>query len=279
MVPYRLSDAEIDSFLSEDVPFGDLTTRSLRIGAEPGRMIFRARAGMVVSSTEEAARLLERAGASVSAFRPSGSDLAAGEILLEASGPASALLAGWKVAQTLVESASGIASAAKAIVTAARAVAPGISIACTRKTFPGTKSVALKAIMAGGAVAHRLGLSESILLFPEHRAFRPGHSLGDLIAQLRQTCPERKVVVEVNSLTEAVEAARAKADVVQLEKFTPAALSQVVAEIGGLCVVAAAGGINAGNAAQYAANGAHVLVTSSPYWAPPSDVAVSITGE
>ena len=232
---------------------------------------------MVVSSTEEAARLLERAGASVSSVLPSGTELAAGDVLLEASGPASALLAGWKVSQTLVESASGIASAARAIVAAARAVAPGISIACTRKTFPGTKAVALKAIMAGGAVAHRLGLSESILLFPEHRVFRPDQSLGDLIALLHRECPERKVVVEVNSLAEAVEAARAKADVVQLEKFAPAAVAQVVAEIGGLCVVAAAGGINAANAAQYAASGVRVLVTSSPYWAPPSDVAVTIT--
>ncbi len=277
MSPFTLSDTEIDRLLAEDVPYGDLTTRSLGIDDAPGRMVFRARAAMVVSSTEEAARLLHRAGAVVQSFRPSGAVLEAGEVLLEASGPAGALLAGWKVAQTLVESASGIAGAARRIVQAARAVAPGISVACTRKTFPGTKAVAIKAIMAGGAVAHRLGLSESVLLFPEHRVFRPGQSLADLIADLRQACPERKIVVEVTSLDEAVQAAQSGADVVQLEKFAPAEVAAAVEKIGASCVVAAAGGVNAANAAEYAATGARVLVTSAPYWAPPADVAVTIT--
>ena len=36
-----LSDAELDRLLAEDVPYGDLTTLSLGIGARPGRMVFR----------------------------------------------------------------------------------------------------------------------------------------------------------------------------------------------------------------------------------------------
>ena len=38
----------------------------------------------------------------------------------------------------------------------------------------------------------------------------------------------------------------------------------------------AAGGINAGNAAAYAATGCAALVTSAPYRAPPVDIAVTI---
>lgn len=41
-------------------------------------------------------------------------------------------------------------------------------------------------------------------------------------------------------------------------------------------IIAAAGGINAGNAPAYAASGADVLVTSSPYTARPRDVQVEI---
>ena len=277
MSPFTLSDAEIDHLLAEDVPYGDLTTRSLGIGDEPGRMVFRARAAMVAAATEEAARLLQRVGAKVESVRSSGTAMEAGAVLLEAFGPASGLLMGWKVAQTLVESASGIAGAAQRIVTAAQAVAPGISVACTRKTFPGTKAVAIKAIMAGGAVAHRLGLSESVLLFPEHRVFRPDQPLAEMIAALPRASPERKIVVEVNAIDDAVLAAAAGAEVVQLEKFAPAEVAEVVGRIGASCVVAAAGGINAANAAAYAATGARVLVTSSPYWAPPADVAVTIS--
>jgi molybdenum transport protein len=40
-------------------------------------------------------------------------------------------------------------------------------------------------------------------------------------------------------------------------------------------LVAVAGGVNARNAADYARAGADILVTSAPYWAPPSDVRVT----
>ncbi len=40
--------------------------------------------------------------------------------------------------------------------------------------------------------------------------------------------------------------------------------------------IAAAGGIDAGNAATYAEAGAHILVTSAPYFAHPRDVAVTL---
>jgi molybdenum transport protein len=42
-------------------------------------------------------------------------------------------------------------------------------------------------------------------------------------------------------------------------------------------LVAAAGGINAGNAAAYARAGADVVVTSAPYLARPRDVQVRIS--
>jgi len=271
-----LSSSALDALFAEDVPYGDLTTLALGIGAVPGRMVFRARGAMRLCGTEEAAGLIERAGGRISDACPSGADLAPGDTILSATGPAEALLAGWKVAQTLVEATSGIATAAARIVAAARAVDPGVSVACTRKTFPGTKALAIKAIVAGGALPHRLGLSETVLLFPEHRAFLPGLTLAEIVAGLRRTCPERKIVVEVTAADQANEAAAAGADVVQLEKFTPAQVADTAQTIGTHCVVAAAGGVNAANAAEYARAGARVLVSSSPYWAPPADVAVTI---
>lgn len=278
--PYILQDAELDRFYAEDVPFGDLTSRTLGLGHQPGRMLFQARGAMVACCTEEAARLIERAGGRVDRCVPSGSPRNSGDELLSATGPAAGLLAAWKVAQTLVETASGIATAAATIVAMARAVAPGIGVACTRKTLPGSRAVAVKAILAGGASPHRLGLSDSVLLFPEHRAFFPDQPLDTMIAELKAACPERKIVVEVTDAKSAVAAAEARADVVQLEKFSPDAVAWVINAIGKrACVIAAAGGVNASNAAAYAAAGADVLVTSSPYWAPPADVAVTITPE
>ena len=178
----RIADAELDRFLDDDVPYGDLTTRSLGLGPRSAAMAFRAGGDLVASSTEDAAKILTRLGCAVTLEAASGVRARAGDLLLSASGPADSVLAGWKVAQTLVEYASGIATAAAAIVAAARAVRPDVVVACTRKTFPGTKAVAIKAVIAGGAVPHRLGLSDSVLLFPEHRALLGQTSMAEAVA-------------------------------------------------------------------------------------------------
>lgn len=274
---HLISDADLERYLAEDVPYGDLTTRSLGIGAKPARMEFRAGADMTVCCGEEAARMLTRLGCGVDLKASSGVVRAKGATLLEVWGSAEAVLAGWKISQTLMEYASGIATAAARIVAAAREVDPDVTVACTRKTFPGTRAVAIKAIVAGGAVPHRLGLSDTLLVFPEHRSLLSGTSLAEMVAELRLRCPEKKVVMEVNSPQTALEAARAGIDVVQLEKFPPAQVAETVALLDGLPTrLAAAGGVNAGNAADYVRAGARILVSSAPYWAKPADVKVTI---
>ncbi|MFO1113534.1 MAG: hypothetical protein U1E35_06675 [Rhodospirillales bacterium] len=76
---------------------------------------------------EEAERLI-RCGAEAQQHRTSGDAVDAGALLLQARGPAGALLRAWKTAQTLIEQASGIATAARRIVDAASAVVPGLPV-------------------------------------------------------------------------------------------------------------------------------------------------------
>lgn len=272
--------AELERLLHDDVPAGDLTTDALGIGGRPGRMRFAARHAMTLALVEDAAAILRLAGATVTAAAGAGETLAPGGAILAAEGPAAALLRGWKVAQTLIEAWSGVATATAAIVSAARAARPDVAVACTRKTVPGTKPFAVAAVRAGGGTMHRLGLSETILVFPEHRGFLAGEPLGETVARLRRAVPERRLVVEVGSVEDGVEAARAGFDVIQAEKFPPAEIARLAAALAALApprpLLAAAGGIDAGNAGAYAEAGADVLVTSAPYQAKPRDVAVTI---
>ena len=177
-----------------------------------------------------------------------------------------------------VEYASGIATRTRRIVVAARAVAPDIAVACTRKNFPGAKENSVRAVTAGGACMHRLGLSETLLVFPEHRVFLNKDDAG-WVRRLKRHNPERKLVVEVASVEEALDLTAAGVDVIQLEKLSP---DQVAAVVTGTAdrpappVIIAAGGIDETNAAAYAATGCSVLVTSAPYFAPPCDVKVTL---
>lgn len=268
-----LCDAALIRLLDDDVPCGDLTTASLHIGAARARLDFRARQSMTLCAVEEAARLFVLAGAAATTLRSSGEVVAAGEPVLEVQGSVAALHLAWKTAQVLVEWASGIATTTSAIVAAAR----GLPVACTRKNVPGTKTLSAKAVRAGGATMHRLGLSETLLVFAEHRIFL-AESPAATVARMKHAEPEKKLVVEVADVDEALCWGQAGADVLQLEKFPPeqvAACRRALDAAGLRMLLAAAGGINAGNANAYAAAGADLLVTSAPYTAPPRDVAVA----
>jgi molybdenum transport protein len=272
-----LSDAELHRLLSEDCPYGDLTTLSLGIAQNPARLTFHARGRMVVAGIEEAARMFALCGASAAAKVRSGDLVEAGAVLLMAEGQAGALHTGSKVAQTFTEIWSGIASAARQLVDGATAVNPSVKIACTRKNVPGTKAMAVKAIRAGGAVSHRLGLSETILVFAEHRLFLD-EEWSETARRLRIEAPEKKLVIEVDNPDEALRAASAGFDVIQAERFTPDMIAAVISKLKApRPLIAATAGINPDNVAGYVRAGADIIVTSWPYTARPCDVKVKFS--
>ena len=277
----HFSDQDLDQYVLEDCPYGDLTTHLLGIGAVSGRIAFTTRQETVVCCTEEAARLLERVGCEVVYAEPSGLSLPRGRSFLEATGSGAALHTGWKVAVNLLEAASGIATRTRGIVDRVHAVDPSVEVVATRKVFPGTKRVAIKAVFAGGALPHRLGLSETILVFPQHVALLGGLEAAlERIRELKSRSREKKVGVEVEDLKDAVLVAQAGADVIQVDKMDPSGLARLVEAVRAAApavVIAAAGGIDEANASIYAATGADVLVTSAMYWGKPADIEAKIS--
>ncbi len=277
---YQLSDNDIERFIEEDMPYGDITTLLLGIGTLKGEISFTSRNCTVLCCTEEASRVLENCGATVTSCLQSGSMVDAGVPILTASGSAGSLHAGWKVAMNLLEYASGIATRTRAIVNSAKMVNPSITVLTTRKSFPGTKKVALKAIMAGGALPHRIGLSDSILVFKQHAAFMGGlDSFLDTVAALKDKAPEHKIIVEAETAEEALKIVAAGVDVVQIDKLLPEKLSLLVEQMRQVrpdVKISAAGGINSENAAAYAATGVDMLVLSSVYFGKPADIGVII---
>jgi molybdenum transport protein len=245
-----IHDSDIERYIEEDVPYGDLTTHLLGIGNIPGRIVFSTREETTLCCTEEATRLFQKCGATVVSCMPSGTKLSGGIEFLAAVGSAQALHAGWKVALNLLEYASGIASRTQRIVAKSRAVNPALSIVTTRKSFPGTKKIAIKAITAGGALPHRLGLSETVLVFKQHTSFLGGlEAFLKTVAELKLKARETKVIIEADTREEALLIARSGADIVQIDKIKPSELSGTVAAIRSAnsnILISAAGGIKCG---------------------------------
>lgn len=277
---YCFPDSYIENLIEEDVPYGDMTTSLLGIGNIKAEILFRTREDTRICCTEEASRVLEKCGAGVTRSESSGADVPAGTEFLIANGPAYALHTGWRVALNLLEYASGIATRTSRILEKARAANPGITLLTTRKSFPGTKRIAIKAIIAGGALPHRLGLSETILVFKQHTAFTGGlDAFLKTIDQLSARVPEKKIIVEADNADEALKIAGSKADMIQIDKISPADLTSLVKEIKRISPdkkISAAGGINENNAAVYAATGVDILVLSSVYFGKPADISVRL---
>lgn len=274
--------ATLESWLQEDIGYLDLTSSLLQVGEEPARIAWRARSPIVAACTEEVVRLLQSRQVSVIKHVPSGRQAVNGDVLVEAEGPAQALLDVWKVGQNLLEYACAVATRTHDLVQAVKAINPQVGILTTRKHPPGLRRVAIKATMAGGAWPHRLGLSETLLVFPQHRALLPGdgwEAVGMALRQHTGGLAEKKVVIEASTLEEALLAAEAGADVIQFDKVTPASLHEWCPALRerhpGLKLLAA-GGIRKENAADYAGSGVDGLVTSSLYYGPPADIGVGI---
>ncbi len=273
-------DATLDRWIAEDAPLLDLTTHLLAIGAPPATMQWRLRPAGVVACSEEAARIVQRCGGQATVVVPSGQRVQAGALLLQAQGPAEALLRAWKVAQNLLECACGIATATAAMVAAVRAVAPAVAVLTTRKHAPGLKAIALKASLSGGALPHRLGVGETVLVFPQHRALLGDWAqLAERLQAVGHGVAEKKIVIEVESLDEARQALAAGAEVLQFDKASPAQLREWIPPLRAQAPAVrllAAGGIKLDNAADYATSGVDALVTSSLYQAPVADVGVRL---
>lgn len=276
----RISDAEIDRLIQEDVPYLDLTTHVLQVGEVPARMEYFTREACVLCASEEAARVAERLGCRVTDMRPSGSEVSAGESFLVLEGTGEDVHAAWKVCLNLLDHLSAVATKTHAMVQAAHEVNPRCEVLTTRKSMPGVKSLLTKAVLSGGGFPHRLGLSETVLVFEQHVKLMGGYdALEAQLPQIKAHTVEKKLFVECGPDL-AARMVRAGADGIQLDKVAPADIPPLLSELRaidpGVCVIAA-GGISPDNVAAYAATGVDGIVTTSPFTAKPVDMSVRVS--
>ena len=277
------TDKEIDDIIIEDVPYGDLTTVLLSIGNVSGSISFITREKTVVCGTEEASRIFTKLGIKLERYVSSGTVVAAGSEILTGRGNGNQLHIAWRNCSRLLEQVSGIATRTRALVDAAKCVAPHIEVAATRKCFPGTKKLAVKAVLAGGAVMHRLGLSETVLVFNEHMRMMGGiENFAQKLHSIRKRTPEKKIVAEAHTVADATVLLSSGVDVIQCDKFSTSELSEIVdfaRTFREKRIVAAAGNVNITNVSEIVSIGVDLIVTSSMYYGKPSDIQVKLIPE
>ncbi len=274
---YYLSDQFLDGLIKEDIPLGDMTTESIGIASVEGRITCYPKAEGVVSGIGIASRLFEKVGLHVAYQAKDGEMRQAGEPVLTATGKAEQIHCVYKVAQNVMEYSSGISGRVREMRLQAERANPNVRIAVTRKHFPGTKMISLMAATSAGAMIHRAGLSESILIFDQHTTFAA--DIAGIIRQARIMEPEKKVAIEASDPEQALSFIKAGADIIQCERFSVETVREFAPKAKAVnpnVVINCAGGVNAGNAFDYAQAGADVLVTSWVYFGKPFDIKMKI---
>lgn len=274
------TDAMLDRLIKEDVPYIDLTGTVLEIGKNRGIIEFQVREEGVVACTEEAAKVFQKLGISVRECITSGTWVSAGAIILSGVGKAEDLHIAWKVCQNILEYSCGIATHAKKLVDKVNNINSSVSVVATRKSFPGTKELIIKAALAGGVLPHRLGVSETVLVFKQHLCFLGGvGSLVNMMPDIKAKCHEKKVIVEVESIEDAMELAKIGVDGLQFDKISYEDLTnyvKLIKDINANITIIAAGGININNIEKYAGTGVNVIATSSLFHGKPLDIGVKM---
>jgi nicotinate-nucleotide pyrophosphorylase (carboxylating) len=153
-----------------------------------------------------------------------GDALAAGQRVARVCGPAWVLLAGERTALNFVQRLSGIATQAARWVELAGGRA---RILDTRKTTPGLRALEKYAVRCGGATNHRFALYDEVLVKDNHVDLA-GCSIAELLPRVRaRVGASMRITCEARNAAEAAAAIDGGADVVLLDNFTPAALTEL----------------------------------------------------
>lgn len=265
MLTHRLIRDAVERALIEDVPWGDATVAaSIRpetplhanlVAREPG---FFAGGAVFVETFRQIDPTI-----AVTGLISDGAAFSTGDTLATVTGPAGGILTGERVGLNFVQRLSGIATVTSLFVAHVAGVGAQARIADTRKTTPGLRAFEKHAVVAGGGVNHRFGLSDAIMLKDNHLAAlgaTEGRSLTQAIQRVKASIGHTTaIIVEVDHLAQLEPVLEANVTGILLDNFSVEDLRAGVERIAGRCVVEASGGVNLDTVADIAATGVDII--------------------
>jgi nicotinate-nucleotide pyrophosphorylase (carboxylating) len=260
----------IDIALREDIGPGDLTTDAFvsEKSQSSGRIVARERA--VLAGAETAAEVFRRVDPTlqVRVIGKDGSELNAGDNVIEIEGATRSILKAERVALNFLQRLSGIATTTRKFVDAA--ANDHVKILDTRKTTPGLRALEKAAVAAGGGANHRFGLFDMVLIKDNHLAAISGlEELANAIRKFREGKPDIQIEVEADTLDQVHGFLGIDGiDVILLDNMKPAEIREAIALGKNKVKFEASGGITLKNIRQVAATGVDYIsigaLTHSP---------------
>jgi nicotinate-nucleotide pyrophosphorylase (carboxylating) len=226
--PFLVLDQLLQSWLMEDIGRGDRTTQSLLSQNSTIRQArWVAKAPGIIAGLPIAARVFQLLNHQVRfvAVKSEGAKCEAGDVVAEIQGSLDALLMGERVALNLAMRLSGIATLTNIYVEKI-ADLPAMFVD-TRKTTPGLRILEKYASAVGGAINHRMGLDDAVMIKDNHIAAVGG--IGEAITSIRSQIPYPLTIeVETESLEQVQEALKYQADIIMLDNMPLTMMTEAV---------------------------------------------------
>jgi nicotinate-nucleotide pyrophosphorylase (carboxylating) len=280
-LPRKILEEKLRTLLAEDLGQGDITTSLIISERSMAEAEVMTKEAGIVAGIEEATILLESLHLKVEILVLDGERIKPRQILLKIHGDARTILSAERTLLNIISRMSGIATTTKRLKEKIQEAKLKTKVACTRKTAPGLLYFDKKAVSIGGGDTHRLHLDDMILIKDNHIAIVG--SIEKAVETAREKASfSKKIEVEVTNINHVLAAAKAGADIIMLDNFSPKQIEETVkllkkAGFYGRILLEASGGITKENAVIFASKGVDIVslgeLTDNPE---PLDVSLEI---
>ncbi|MEA5582535.1 carboxylating nicotinate-nucleotide diphosphorylase [Nodularia harveyana UHCC-0300] len=217
--PRVVLDPLLRGWLLEDIGRGDRTTNSLLSeDVTAGTAKWVAKAPGIIAGLPIAARVFELLNEQVrfEAVVAEGVKCQPGQVIAEIHGSLDALLMGERVALNLAMGLSGISTLTHIYVE--KIADLPAQLVDTRKTTPGLRLLEKYATAVGGAMNHRMGLDDAVMIKDNHIAAAGG--IAEAITRIRSRIPfPMTIEVETEGLEQVKVALEYQADIIMLDNM------------------------------------------------------------
>lgn len=268
-------DLLVMNSLAEDIHDGDITSRSIFLDNKPATAEVIARETMILCGLDVFQEVFKKLDAMVtfsSGKFSDGDEVLAGEIIIKVQCGVVPLLEGERSALNILQWLSGIATLTDRYV---KKVAP-VKVLDTRKTTPGLRVFEKYAVACGGAINHRFGLYDQVLIKDNHIEAAGG--ISNAVSAIRKNVSDnKKIEVEVQSVEEVKEALESHVDIIMLDNMVIDTMHQCITLIDGKAKTEISGGITFDRLEEISTTGADfVSIGALTHSAPAVDISMNI---
>ena len=250
----------IDDALKEDVGDGDHSTLSCISAGARGRAVLKIKQDGILAGVDITREIFfyKEPSATFVAFKKDGEEMKDGEMAFELDAFVHTILKCERLVLNCMQRMSGIATLTRQYTDKIKGYKT--KVLDTRKTTPNFRLLEKEAVRIGGAVNHRFGLYDMIMLKDNHIDYCGSlqRAVDRAYEYVQAVKPGLKIEVEARNLDDVkkvMEIAGKKVFRIMLDNFSPSQIDEALKLINGELETEASGGINLNNIEEYAKTG------------------------